>query len=152
MKWLSPKDKKRLDFVPNEVDEARPSFSKADEVRVQGEEETAAETSARAKGKAPKVEEEVPTTANPILDEDETNAKAEPERRRSKHRQSSPKTPMDKPKVRKMTKKLDDTINLSDDEPQEAKRKEETLLAKVTSLVPKVDVIENFRKSMIYGK
>ncbi|KAL2642963.1 hypothetical protein R1flu_010550 [Riccia fluitans] len=45
-----------------------------------------------------------------------------------------------------------DTIDLSDDEPQEVKKEEETVLAEGTSQVPEADVIENFKKSMVYGK
>ncbi|KAL2624318.1 hypothetical protein R1flu_008563 [Riccia fluitans] len=95
---------------------------------MQAEEVPAAETSA----KLPK-EKEVPATTKPVPDEDDPNAKAEPERRRSKQRQSSPKTLMDKPKSRKkmkMPKK--DTIDLSNDEPQEAKKEEEIVLAEGT--------------------
>ncbi|KAL2631496.1 hypothetical protein R1flu_016182 [Riccia fluitans] len=60
---------------------------------------------------------------------------------------------MDKPKSRKkmkMSKK--DTIDLSDDELQEAKREEETVLAEGTSQAPETEVIENFRKSMVYDE
>ncbi|KAL2609972.1 hypothetical protein R1flu_028545 [Riccia fluitans] len=49
-----------------------------------------------------------------------------------------------------MTKK--EMHDLSDEEPQEAKREEETIFAKGTLQAPKTDVIDNFRKSMTYGE
>ncbi|KAL2608708.1 hypothetical protein R1flu_027281 [Riccia fluitans] len=61
---------------------------------------------------------------------------------------------MDKSKARKKvmkTKKRHDTIELSDNKPQEAKRKEGTILAEDTSPIPKADEIEKFRMSMVYG-
>ncbi|KAL2614246.1 hypothetical protein R1flu_025938 [Riccia fluitans] len=109
----------------------------------------------KGEGKGPEVEEEVPANAKPVPNEDDPNVELKSERRRSKRRQSSPKIPTDKPRARKkmkMTKKPYDTIDLSDDEPQEAKREEETILAEVTSHVPKADVIEKFRMSMVYGE
>ncbi|KAL2612113.1 hypothetical protein R1flu_023805 [Riccia fluitans] len=51
-----------------------------------------------------------------------------------------------------MTKKPFDIVDLSDDELQEAKREEETILAEDTLQVPKADVIEKFMMSMAYGK
>ncbi|KAL2622177.1 hypothetical protein R1flu_002382 [Riccia fluitans] len=56
---------------------------------------------------------------------------------------------MDKPKARKKTRKPYDTIELSDDEPQDAKREEETILAKDTLPIPKTDAIEKFMLSMV---
>ncbi|KAL2624138.1 hypothetical protein R1flu_008383 [Riccia fluitans] len=61
-------------------------------------------------------------------------------------------TPTIKPKARKKTKMMkNDMIDLSDDEPQEVKR-EETILAKGTSQIPEIDIIDNFKKSMTYGE
>ncbi|KAL2645230.1 hypothetical protein R1flu_012817 [Riccia fluitans] len=45
-----------------------------------------------------------------------------------------------------------ETIDLSDEEPQEAKREEETNFAEGTSQAPTIDDIDNFRKSMTYGE
>ncbi|KAL2651488.1 hypothetical protein R1flu_019616 [Riccia fluitans] len=50
----------------------------------------------------------------------------------------------------KMMKK--ETIDLSDEEAQEAKREEETNFAKGTSQALETDIIDNFRKSMTYGE
>ncbi|KAL2649960.1 hypothetical protein R1flu_018088 [Riccia fluitans] len=158
MKWLSPEDERKLGFVHDEdevADEVGPSSRRADKVRAKGEEETAAETSVKSKEKVPEEEEEVPANAEPNPDEDELNAEAEPEQRRSKQRQSLPKTSTDKPRARKKTKmtmKPYDMIDLSNDEPQEAKREEETILAEDTSQVPEADVIEKFRMSMVHGE
>ncbi|KAL2624371.1 hypothetical protein R1flu_008616 [Riccia fluitans] len=60
------------------------------------------------------------------------NAEAEADRRGTKRRQDSPKTPVDKPKLRrktKVTKKPHETIYLSD-ESQEVKQEEKTILPK----------------------
>ncbi|KAL2645233.1 hypothetical protein R1flu_012820 [Riccia fluitans] len=51
-----------------------------------------------------------------------------------------------------MTKQPFNTIKLSDDEPQEEKREEESLLAEDTSSIPEADEIEKFRLSMVYSK
>ncbi|KAL2633948.1 hypothetical protein R1flu_005427 [Riccia fluitans] len=60
---------------------------------------------------------------------------------------------MDEPQSRKKMKMPEkDTIELSDDEPQEAKREEETVLTEGTSQVLETNMIENFRKSMVYGE
>ncbi|KAL2649557.1 hypothetical protein R1flu_017685 [Riccia fluitans] len=153
MKWLSHEDERKLGFVQEEdkeADKAGPSSPKADKVRAEAKEETAAETSAKVKGKVPEVEEEVLATTELVLDEADPNAEVESERR-----QSLPKTLTDKPRARKktkMTKKLYNTIKLSDEELQEAKREEETILAEDTSQVPEVDMIEKFRMSMVYGE
>ncbi|KAL2620210.1 hypothetical protein R1flu_000415 [Riccia fluitans] len=76
-----------------EVEDKGPSSPKAGEVRVEAKEGMTVETSA----KAPE-EEEVPATVDPVLDEEDRNAKVELERRRSKQRQSLPKTLMGKPR------------------------------------------------------
>ncbi|KAL2651035.1 hypothetical protein R1flu_019163 [Riccia fluitans] len=62
-------------------------------------------------------------------------------------------TPTDKPKARKKTKMTNkDMIDLSNDDPQEAKREEETVFAERTLQIPKSDMIDNFMKSMTYGE
>ncbi|KAL2635268.1 hypothetical protein R1flu_006747 [Riccia fluitans] len=61
--------------------------------------------------------------------------------------------PSDKPKARKktnMTKK--DTIDLSNDKSHEAEKEEETIFTEGTLQAPEIDDIENFKKSMNYGK
>ncbi|KAL2644893.1 hypothetical protein R1flu_012480 [Riccia fluitans] len=60
---------------------------------------------------------------------------------------------MDKLKAKKKTKIMrKDTIDLSDDKLQEAKREEETIFTEGTSQIPETDVIDNFKKSMTYGE
>ncbi|KAL2650471.1 hypothetical protein R1flu_018599 [Riccia fluitans] len=137
-----------------EIEEARPSSLKYVEARVEAEEVPTAETSEKAKKKAPEVEEEVPTTAAPAPNKEEPNTNIEPDQRRSKQKLSSPRALMDKLKVRKKTMKMKkpfDTIDLSDDEPQKVKREEEMVLAEDTSPILEADKIEKFRLSMVYG-
>ncbi|KAL2610920.1 hypothetical protein R1flu_022612 [Riccia fluitans] len=123
MKWLSPEDEKKLGFVRDVDEEAKdkePSSPKADKVRVEAKEVPQVETLPNAP------EEDEPIIAEPIPDEEDPNIKVEPKQRRSKRRQSSPLIPTNKPKARrktKMTKK--DMIDISEEEPQEAKREEE---------------------------
>ncbi|KAL2633587.1 hypothetical protein R1flu_005066 [Riccia fluitans] len=62
---------------------------------------------------------------------------------------------MDKPKARKKmmkTKTPHDTIDLSDNEPQEAKSEEGTILAEDTLQPLEADAIEKFRLSMVYSE
>ncbi|KAL2633881.1 hypothetical protein R1flu_005360 [Riccia fluitans] len=153
MKWLSPEDEKKLGFVRDEDKEAdnkEPSSPNAEEVRAESKEVTPMEISA----KVPKEEEE-PNTANPIPEGD-LNAEAETERRRRKfkvQRQSSPETPTDKPQARKKTKMTKKgMIDLSDEEPQEAKKEEKTIFAEGTLQALETNIIDNFRKSMTYGE
>ncbi|KAL2633488.1 hypothetical protein R1flu_004967 [Riccia fluitans] len=128
-----------------EAEDEEPSSPKADKVKAEAEE--AAETSV----KAPKEEE--PNTAKPVSDEDDLNAKVETEQRRSKQRR--PLTLTDKPKMKKKTKMTKkDTIDLSNEEPQEANYlcQEKTIFAKDTLQAPETDNIDNFKKSMTYGE
>ncbi|KAL2629275.1 hypothetical protein R1flu_013961 [Riccia fluitans] len=103
----------------------------------------AAETSA----KAPDEEDEL------VPDENDPNTKVEPELRRSKQRRSSPLTLTDKPRVKKKMKitKMG-LIDLSDEEPQEAKQEEETVFAKGTSQALETDNIENFKRSITFDE
>ncbi|KAL2654160.1 hypothetical protein R1flu_022288 [Riccia fluitans] len=105
-------------------------------------------TSVETSAKAPEEKEE-PDTA----DQRDLNAEMKPDQRRSKRRRSSPVTPTDKPRTRKKTKMTKKgMIDLSDEEPQEAKREEETVYAEGTLQAPETDDINNFKKSMAYGE
>ncbi|KAL2623463.1 hypothetical protein R1flu_003668 [Riccia fluitans] len=82
--------------------------------------------------KAPKEEE--PNTTDPVPEKEDPNSEVEPKRRRSKRRRSSFVTPTDKPQARKKTQMMKkETIDLSDEKAQEAKREEETNFTEGTS-------------------
>ncbi|KAL2649983.1 hypothetical protein R1flu_018111 [Riccia fluitans] len=81
-------------------------------------------------------------------------AKVEPDRRGTKQKQDTPKTPTEKPKSRrkqKTTKKPIDPMELSD-VLIEAKQEEQTVLLEDSSHLPESHIIKQFGMSLAYGE